>query len=95
MWQSAGWLAKLDLSGNRLAYLPPQMPGGPGAMPALQELVLQRNAGIREMPMHAFACCPALLRLDLLGERGCGDQCGAHARVRPLSALLRLYIPVR
>ena len=31
VWQAAGWLTKLDLSGNRIAYLPPQVPGGLGA----------------------------------------------------------------
>ena len=32
VWQAAGWLAQLDLSGNRIAYLPPQVvPGGLGA----------------------------------------------------------------
>ena len=28
VWQAAGCITKLDLSGNRLAYLPPQVPGG-------------------------------------------------------------------
>ena len=58
----------LNLAVTGLLHWP--MPPVPGAMPALQELVLQRNAGIREVPMGAFICCPALLRLDLSGEVG-------------------------
>ena len=56
----------LTLAATGLLHWP--MPPVPGAMPALQELLLQCNAGIREVPMVAFACCPALLRLDLSGE---------------------------
>ena len=80
----------LNLATTGLLHWP--MPPVPWAMPALQELVLQRNVGIREVPMGAFACCPALLRLDLSGEGGCRDRGGAHARVRLLSGLLRLYL---